>query len=180
MNRSDTASQVFAVSCLPGGLLEFWGAPLHSPSLTAPSAPQVRLGPRTNTEWFTQTTSAWSWKRSSTTAGTSPSDASPSWLLTWGSQSGRYVGPPPQLKEQGPESGFQDVMKIQGSQKEDREIVSPTSGTVLHSACCHTANKAQHCYTCVCVCTYIHTHIHTQATMTTISAIQCSSDPDKG
>lgn len=52
---------------------------------------QAKPGRKTSTGWCTRTTSAWSWRRSSTTAATSPSAARLSWLLPWGSPSGRSV-----------------------------------------------------------------------------------------
>lgn len=67
--------------------------PLTSPP--GPSASQGRPGPRTSTAWSTPTTSAWNWRRSSTIAVTSPSGGSQSSLPTWGSLSGRCVGPTP-------------------------------------------------------------------------------------
>ena len=117
-------------------------SPLISPLGT--SASQVRLGPRTNTGWSIPTTSAWSWRRSSITAVTSPSGGNQSWPPTWGSLNGRCVGPLLQPQEQ---SGLQATRQIMELSQGRTERLSPghvASTTETAAAMNPLANKTQY------------------------------------
>ena len=98
-------------------------SPLTSPPGT--SASQVRPGPRINTAWSIPTTSAWSWRRSSTTAVTSLSGGNQSWPPTWGSRNGRCVGPLLQPQEQYCKSGLQATRQIMELSQGRTERLSP-------------------------------------------------------
>ena len=119
--------------------LSFAGPHPHPlPSPPGPSASQVRPGPRTSTAWSTLTTSAWSWKRSSTIAVISPSGGSQSLLPIWGSLNGRCVGPPTLTTEAVPEVWPSGCLQIRDSVKGGAQ-----RGWICRP--CHTAQQKLSC-----------------------------------